>query len=88
LVPDGESVRQLGGTEDRVLQCQRRLALLVELVNPLQALAEPPRQNREQHVILGSERPSFGELDVQHEHAAGVLKRDGSHPGLRGVGRE
>ena len=86
LVAHRESAGQIGGAEDRVLQRQRRFPLLVELMDPLQALAEAARQHREQHVVLGGERSSFGQLDVQHEDAARVLKRDARDARLRGVG--
>ena len=43
LVAHREPAGQLGGPEYRVLQRQRRFPLLVELVHPLQTLAEPTR---------------------------------------------
>ena len=61
--------------EHGVLQRQRRLPLLVELVHPLQALAEAAGQHRQQGVVLRRERPLLGQFDAarraRHAGAAG-----------------
>ncbi len=88
LVAHRESAGQTGGTEDRVLQRQRRFPLLVELMHPLQSLAEAAGQHREQRVVFGGERSSLCQLDVHHEHAPWMLQRDARRTGLRGVGGE
>ncbi len=76
LVAHRESTWQLSRTEYRFLQRQRRLALLIELVDSLQPLAEPTGQHRQQHLVLGGEAALFGKLDLQRrEHPAGAAAR-------------
>ena len=64
LVANREPGGQIGGAENRVLQRQRRLPLLVQLVHSLQALAEAAGEHREQRVVFRGERSLFGQLDV------------------------
>ena len=52
VVPHGEAARQTRGTEHRMLQSHRGFALLIDLVNALQALAEASRQHRQQRVVF------------------------------------
>ena len=52
-----------------MLQRQRGFPLLVDLVHPLQTLAEAAGQHRQQGLVLGGERPSLGQLDPDDQHA-------------------
>ena len=76
VVAHREAAGQRRRAEHRVLQRQRGFALLVELVDALQALTEATGQHREQGVVLGGERPLLGQLDPDDQHSAGMLQRD------------
>ena len=65
-----------------MLQRQSGFALLVELMYPLQALAQSAGQHRQQRVILGGERSMFGQFDPDDEHPLRVLQRDTRRPRL------
>ena len=65
-----------------MLQRQGGFALLVNLVHPLQALAEAARQHGEQGLVLEGERPLLGQIDPDDEHAFGMLQRDARRPGF------
>lgn len=86
LVAHRKTVRQIRRAQDGMLQGQGGLTLLVDLINPLQALAEPGRQHGEQGLVLEGEGPSFGQIDPHDEHALGMLQGDGrrSRPGRVG----
>ncbi len=71
-----------------MLQRQGRFALLVDLMHPLQPLAEAARQYGQQGLVFEGERSLLGEIDPYNEHALGMLQGDACGPGLGGVGRE
>ena len=77
LVAHREPARQLRRPEDRVLQRQRRFPLLVELMDPLQTLSQPPAEHREQRLVFSGERPPLDKLNVHHQHTPRVLQCDG-----------
>lgn len=83
LIAHRESAGQIGRAEDRVLQGQSGFALLVDLVHPLQTLAEATGQHGEQGLVLQGERALLGQVDPDDEHALGVLQRDARRPRLR-----
>ena len=59
-----------------MLQRHSGFALLVDLVDPLQALTEASGQYREQRVVFSGERPMFGQLDPEDQHSAEMAQRD------------
>ena len=52
-----------------MLERQGGFALLVDLVHPLQTLAEAAREHGQQRLVLEGERPSLGQIDPDDEHA-------------------
>ena len=82
LIAHRESARQMSRAEDCVLKRQGGFALLVNLVHPLQALAEAACQHGQQGLVLEGERPLLGQIDPDDQHALGMLQRDACRPGL------
>ena len=84
-------IRRAGCAGPRMacLQRQRGLPLLVELVHPLQTLAEATGQHREQRVVFGGERSPLGQLDrTRRARRADAAARCPPMPGSVGVGGE
>lgn len=81
LIAHRESVGQIGGTEDRVLQSQCGFALLVDLVHPLQALAEAAGQHGEQGLVFQGERTLIGQVDQTTSTPSGCCRAMPAVPG-------
>ena len=71
-----------------MLQRQRRLPLLVDLMDALQTLPEAPGEHREQRALLRGEGPPITELEVHDQHTLRVLQRDARGTGHAGVGHQ
>ena len=65
-----------------MLQRQCRFALLVDLMHPVQCLAETTSLHGEQGLILKSECALLGELNPHDEHTFWMLERDARRPRL------
>ena len=76
FVTDGEPRGQPGRAEDRALQRERRLALLIDLVGAVQRLAEIAADQAEQGPVLGGEHAAGVELDPDRQGARRMLEPD------------
>jgi hypothetical protein len=84
VIPDRKASRQSRRAEHRVLQGQGGFALLVQLVDAVQALTEPPGQDLQQVVILRSERALLRQVDPNDQHSSGMLQRNARRTRLSG----
>ena len=75
-VPHRKSAGQTGGAEHRMLQCHSGFALLIDLVNSLQALTEASCQYRQQRVVFRGELPLFGQFDPDDRRSAQMAQGD------------
>ena len=69
-----------------MLQRHSGFALLVNLVNTLQALTKASRQHGEQGVVFRGERSMLGQFDPKDRHSAGMAQCDARRARFLGDG--